>query len=265
MRLIPVQKNPGWWTARYITRKINNFSPKNERPFVLGLPTGGTPISMYNELINLHKAGKVSFKNVITFNMDEYVGLPKDHPQSYRHYMFEHFFNHIDIPHENINLLDGNAPDLDAECESYEQKIKDCAGVDIFVGGVGTDGHIAFNEPASSLSSRTRIKTLTIQTRQANSRFFDNRIEDVPRYALTVGVGTLLDSKEVIILASGLNKALAVSHAVECGVNHMWTVSALQLHRKGILVCDNEATMELKVKTLRYFEQIEEKNLQDPK
>ncbi|SDK36261.1 glucosamine-6-phosphate deaminase [Maridesulfovibrio ferrireducens] len=265
MRLIPVQKNPGWWAARYIARKIKKFNPHKNNPFVLGLPTGGTPMSMYKELINLHNGGEISFKNVITFNMDEYVGLPENHSRSYRRYMFENFFNHVDIRPSNINMLNGGADDLDTECEEYEEKIKACGGIQIFVGGVGTDGHIAFNEPASSLSSRTRIKTLTIETRQANSRFFDNNIEEVPRYALTVGIGTLLDSKEVIILASGLNKALAVYYAVENGVNHLWTVSALQLHRKGIIVCDDEATMELKVKTLRYFQQIESENLLDPK
>ncbi|ACS80973.1 glucosamine-6-phosphate deaminase [Maridesulfovibrio salexigens] len=265
MRLIPLKNNPGWWAARYIAGKIKTFSPSAENPFVLGLPTGGTPISMYRELINLHRAGEVSFKHVVTFNMDEYVGLPEDHPQSYHYYMHENFFNHVDIPKENINLLDGNAPDPEKECEAYEQKIINHGGIQIFVGGVGTDGHIAFNEPASSLSSRTRIKTLTLETRMGNSRFFNNNMEEVPKYALTVGVGTLLDSKEVIILASGLNKALAVSYAVEHGVNHLWTVSALQLHRKGILVCDEDATMELKVKTLKYFKQIEVDNLQDPK
>lgn len=267
MRLIPLpqRSDPGKWTAHYIARKINNFSPSKENPFVLGLPTGGTPINMYKELINLHHAGKVSFEHVVTFNMDEYVGLPEEHPQSYHYYMYTNFFNHIDIPRKNINLLDGNAPDPETECETYEQKIKDYGGINIFIGGVGTDGHIAFNEPASSLSSRTRIKTLTVETRMGNSRFFNNDMDAVPKYALTVGVGTLLDSQEIIIIASGLNKALAVSYAVEHGVNHLWTVSALQLHRKGILVCDEDATMELKVKTLKYFQQIEAENLHDPK
>lgn len=265
MRLIPVQGDPGWWAARYIARKINAFSPVEGKPFVLGLPTGGTPVTMYKELIRLCEAGEVSFRDVVTFNMDEYVGLPENHEQSYRRYMFGTFFDHVDIRPENINLLDGNAEDLDAECAAYEQKIEACGGVDIFVGGVGTDGHIAFNEPGSSLSSRTRIKTLNVETRLANSRFFGGNIDDVPRYALTVGVGTLLDSREFIVLASGLSKALAVYYAVEGGVNHLWTVSALQMHRKGILICDEAATMELKVKTLRYFQQIEESNLKDPK
>lgn len=265
MRLIPVQDDPGWWAARYIVRKINAFKSVDGKPFVLGLPTGGTPVSMYKELIRLCDAGEVSFSNVVTFNMDEYVGLPENHEQSYRRYMFDTFFDHVDIRPENINLLNGNATDLDAECAAYEDKILECGGVDVFVGGVGTDGHIAFNEPGSSLSSRTRIKTLNAETRLANSRFFGGNVDDVPRYALTVGVGTLLDSREFIVLASGLSKALAVYYAVESGVNHLWTVSALQMHRKGILVCDEAATMELKVKTLRYFQQIEQGNLKEPK
>ncbi|NDV26743.1 glucosamine-6-phosphate deaminase [Desulfovibrio sp. JC010] len=265
MRLIPVQENPGWWAAHYIARKINSFSSETGKPFVLGLPTGGTPLGMYRELVRLYQSGEVSFRNVVTFNMDEYVGLPEGCEQSYRHYMYENFFKQVDIPEESINLLDGNAASLEDECAAYEEKMRSYGGVNLFVGGVGIDGHIAFNEPGSSLSSRTRIKTLTIETRKANSRFFGNDFEAVPRYALTVGVGTLLDSEELLVLASGLNKALAVSYAVEGAVNHLWTVSVLQLHRKGILVCDDEATMELKVKTLRYFQQIESKNLLDPK
>ncbi|MFV0422477.1 glucosamine-6-phosphate deaminase [Oleidesulfovibrio sp.] len=264
MRLIPVHDSPGWWAARYIARAIRTFAPQPDKPFVLGLPTGSTPLEMYRELIRLYQAGEVSFANVVTFNMDEYVGLPEGHSQSYKHYMHENFFNHIDISLQNVNLLNGNADDLEGECAAYEQKIHSCGGVHIFVGGVGTDGHIAFNEPASSLASRTRLKTLTEETRAANSRFFAG-IDEVPRFALTVGVGTVLDAHEVIILASGMSKALAVHYAVEKGVNHLWTVSALQLHRKAIMVCDEAATMELKVKTLRYFQQIEAENLADPK
>lgn len=264
MRLIPLQKNVGWWAARYIAGKINRFNPGPSTPFILGLPTGGTPLGMYKELVALHKAGQLSFADVVTFNMDEYVGLPTEHPQSYRTYMYENFFNHVDIRPENINLLDGNAPDLEAECAAYEKKISSIGPIHLFAGGVGADGHIAFNEPASSLSSRTRIKTLTRKTREDNSRFFNN-INEVPCHALTVGVGTLLDAKEVMILASGTPKALAVRHVVECGVNHLWTVSALQLHRKGILVCDEEASLELKVKTLKYFQHLEAENIEDPK
>lgn len=265
MRLIPVHKDVGWWAARYIARKITSFAPTEENPFVLGLPTGSTPLGMYKELIKLHESSGLSFEHVVTFNMDEYVGIPQAHPQSYHCYMHENFFSRINIKPDNINILDGNAPSLDAECEAYEQKIAAYGKIHLFVGGVGTDGHIAFNEPTSSLASRTRIKTLTAKTRADNSRFFNNNVEQVPEFALTVGVGTLLDAAEVMILASGMDKAQAVRHAVECGVNHMWTVSALQLHRKGIMVCDEAACMELKVKTLRYFQHLEADNLGDPK
>ncbi|MFW5488355.1 MAG: glucosamine-6-phosphate deaminase [Desulfovibrio sp.] len=265
MRLIPVHKDVGWWAARYIARKIASFAPTEEKPFVLGLPTGSTPLGMYKELIKLHESSGLSFEHVVTFNMDEYVGIPQAHPQSYHCYMHENFFSRINIKPDNINILDGNAPSLDAECEAYEQKIAAYGKIHLFVGGVGTDGHIAFNEPTSSLASRTRIKTLTAKTRADNSRFFNNDVEQVPEFALTVGVGTLLDAAEVMILASGMDKAQAVRHAVECGVNHMWTVSALQLHRKGIMVCDEAACMELKVKTLRYFQHLEADNLGDPK
>ncbi len=245
------------WVAYYIAGKINRFKPSESRPFVLGLPTGSSPLGTYRELIKLNTEGKVSFKNVVTFNMDEYVGLPEDHPQSYHYFMWNNFFNHIDIRKENVNILDGNAPDLEKECERYEQKIRDVGGIHLFLGGIGPDGHIAFNEPGSSLTSRTRIKTLTYDTRLANSRFFNNDVNQVPKTALTVGVGTIMDAKEIVIIISGYNKARALQKVVEEGVNHMWTVSMLQLHRKAMIVCDEEATMELKVATVKYFKDIE--------
>ena len=201
MRLIPLSNaaDVGLWSARHIVNRINAFKPTAERPFVLGLPTGGTPLQTYKRLIELHKAGEISFKNVVTFNMDEYIGLPEEHPESYHSFMYNNFFNHVDIPRENINLLNGNAPDVDTECRRYEEKIKSYGRINLFMGGVGNDGHIAFNEPASSLASRTRIKTLTEETRIANSRFFDGDMTKVPKYALTVGVGTLLDAEEVMM------------------------------------------------------------------
>ncbi|CAB3360358.1 Hypothetical predicted protein [Cloeon dipterum] len=153
---------------------------------------------MYKKLIELFKDGKVSFKYVKTFNMDEYVGLPRDHPESYHYYMFENFFKHIDIDPKNVHLLDGNAPNLEKECVEYEEKIKQSGGVDLFVGGIGPDGHIAFNEPGSSLVSRTRVKTLAQDTLEANARFFNNDISKVPKQALTVGVGTVMDAREVL-------------------------------------------------------------------
>ena len=263
MRLIiqPDHAAMGKWTAHYIARKILDYKPTADNPFVLGLPTGSTPIGTYKGLIELHKAGKISFQNVVTFNMDEYVGLAEDHPESYHSFMFKNFFNHIDIPRKNVNILNGNAPDLERECEEYEDKIEALGGIKLFMGGIGPDGHIAFNEPASSLASRTRIKTLTMDTIIANSRFFDNDVNKVPKLALTVGVGTVMDAEEVVILINGYKKARALRKVVEEGVNHMWTVSALQLHPHSILVCDDEATMELKVGTVHYFKDIEKENL----
>ena len=251
------------WAANYIAYKINGFRPTAERPFVLGLPTGSTPLGTYRELIKLYQAGKLSFENVITFNMDEYIGLDEKHPQSYHYFMWENFFKHINIKKENINMLDGMTKDYAGECRRYEEKIKSYGGIDLFMGGIGPDGHIAFNEPGSSLTSRTRQKTLTMDTIIANSRFFDNDINKVPKTSLTVGVGTVLSAKEVMIIVNGHNKARALYHAVEGAITQMWTISALQMHEKGIIVCDDAATAELKVGTYRYFKDIESAHL-DP-
>ena len=249
------------WAANYVASKINAANPTPEKPFVLGCPTGSSPLGMYKALIELNKQGKVSFQNVVTFNMDEYVGLPEDHPESYHTFMWKNFFNHIDIKKENVHILNGNAEDLEAECANYEKQIAEIGGIDLFMGGIGPDGHIAFNEPGSSLSSRTRIKTLTTDTIIANSRFFDNDVNKVPKTALTVGVGTVLSAKEVLIICNGHNKARALQHAVEGGITQMWTISALQMHQHGIIGCDEAATDELKVGTYKYFKDIEKANL----
>jgi len=245
------------WAADYIAAKINKAKPTAEKPFVLGLPTGSSPLGTYKELINLYKEGIISFKHVITFNMDEYVGLPKEHPESYHSFMWNNFFSHIDIQPENANILNGNAPDLEAECAGYEERIKKTGGIDLFLGGIGADGHLAFNEPGSSLSSRTRIKSLTTDTIIVNSRFFGGDINQVPKTALTVGIGTVMDAKEVLIVVNGHNKARALQQAVEGSVNQMWTITALQLHPKGIIVCDEASCVELKVGTYHYFKDIE--------
>lgn len=247
------------WAAEYVIKRINEFNPTPEHRFVLGLPTGSSPIGMYKELVKACKEGRVSFKNVVTFNMDEYCGLPESHPESYHSFMANNLFNHIDCPKENIHILNGNAENLDEECARYEELIHQAGGIDLFLGGIGPDGHIAFNEPCSSLSSRTRIKTLTSDTIIANSRFFDNDVNKVPKNALTVGVGTVLDAREVFILVNGHNKARALQAAVEGPVTQMWTISALQLHKHGIIVCDEAATDELKVGTYKYFKDIERK------
>ncbi|MBO5193736.1 MAG: glucosamine-6-phosphate deaminase [Bacteroidales bacterium] len=249
------------WAANYIVSKIREKAAVTDKPFVLGLPTGSTPIGTYNELIRLYKAGEVSFRNVITFNMDEYVGLPESHPESYHSFMARTFFDHVDIPKENINILNGNAEDLAAECASYEKRIEAAGGIDLFMGGVGEDGHLAFNEPFSSLVSRTRVKTLTYDTKVVNSRFFDNDINKVPSLALTVGVGTVLSAKEVLVLAFGYKKARALQQAIEGAYSQSCTLSALQAHPHGIIVCDELAVNDLKVGTYRYFKDIEKDNL----
>ncbi len=265
MRLIiqPNYDKVSKWTANYVAKSIIDFNPTVKKPFILGLPTGSSPIGMYKELIKLYKKGIVSFKNVVTFNMDEYVGIPENHPESYHSFMWNNFLNHINILKKNLNILNGNARNLEKECYNYEKKIKKYGGINLFIGGIGPDGHIAFNEPGSSLSSLTRVKTLTQDTILANSRFFNNDVSKVPKTALTVGVKTVLDSDEVLIIISGHNKARALNKVVEEGVNHMWTVSSLQTHPKGIIVCDDDATWEIKVGTAAYFKDIEADNL-DP-
>ncbi|MGI6243371.1 MAG: glucosamine-6-phosphate deaminase [Prevotella sp.] len=249
------------WAAEHVIKRINAFQPTDEHPFVLGLPTGSSPEGMYAELVKANKEGRLSFRFVKTFNMDEYVGLPEDHPESYHSFMARNLFDHIDIPRENIHILNGNAKDLKAECEHYEEMIAEAGGIDLFIGGIGPDGHIAFNEPGSSLTSRTRVKTLMTDTLIANSRFFQNDVNQVPRYALTVGVGTVMDAREVMILVNGHHKARALQAAVEGGVSSWCTVSALQMHQHGIIVADDLACDELKVSTYKYFKDIEQDNL----
>ena len=249
------------WAAEYVASRINDAKPTPEHPFVLGCPTGSSPLGMYKALIRLNKEGKVSFKNVVTFNMDEYVGLPEEHPESYHSFMATNLFNHIDCPKENVHILNGNAEDLEAECANYEKMIAEAGGIDLFIGGIGPDGHIAFNEPGSSLSGRTRIKTLTTDTRVANSRFFGGNPDNVPATALTVGPGTVMAAKEVLILCNGHNKARALQAAIEGPVTQMWTISVLQMHEHGIIVCDEAACESITHGTYKYFKDIEKDNL----
>ena len=245
------------WAADYIAAKIN--AHKEDRPFVLGLPTGSSPLGVYAELIRQNKAGKVTFKNVVTFNMDEYLGLPREHDQSYWYFMHDNFFDHIDIPAENVNILNGMAEDPWAECARYEAKIASYGGIDLFLGGIGVDGHLAFNEPFTSLTSRTGVRDLTSDTIIVNSRFFGNDTSKVPTQALSVGVQTVTDAKEVLILISGHNKARALAASVEGGVSQKWTCSALQMHPAAIIACDEPACGELTVDTYKYFLDIEKK------
>lgn len=259
MRLIITQDYDAMssWVADYVMNAINKAQPTQEKPFVLGLPTGSTPIGVYQKLVDYYQQKKVSFANVVTFNMDEYLGLPKEHDQSYYYFMYDNFFNHIDIPKENVNILNGMAKDVDGECQRYEDKIKSYGGIDLFLGGAGINGHLAFNEPGSSSASRTRKVLLTKSTIKANARFFGNDINKVPTAAVTVGVGTVLDSKEVLIMMSGENKSQALMQTVEGAVSQFWPVTAIQLHDKSIVVCDEEAVSDLKVKTYNYHKFIE--------
>ncbi|SUB76980.1 glucosamine-6-phosphate deaminase [Porphyromonas macacae] len=263
MRLIiqPDYDKMSAWAANYVVEKINAFIPSAEKPFRLGLPTGSSPLGMYRALIDAYQRGRISFEHVVTFNMDEYIGLPQDHPESYHSFMWNNFFNHINIKKENVHILNGNAADPIAECAAYEKAIAEIGGIDLFIGGIGPDGHIAFNEPGSSLTSRTRIKTLTTDTIIANSRFFDNDVNKVPKTAMTVGVGTVMDAREVLILVNGHAKARALREAVEGAISQQWTITALQLHPHGIIVSDEAACEELKVGTYRYFKDIEKDNL----
>lgn len=196
--------------------------------------------------------------SILTLNQDEYVGIPLNHPQSYHTFMYQHLFSHIDILPQNTHILDGTAENLEAECVAFEQKIKNSGGIDLFLAGLGADGHIAFNEPGSSLASRTRVKTLAYDTILANSRFFGNDLGQVPKMALTVGVQTVLEAREIVVIVTGNSKSMATKMCVEGGVNHMWTGSALQLHPHPMLVVDEDATQELLVRTVKYFKSIEE-------
>ena len=245
------------WVANRIANAIKAKAKVSDKPFVLGLPTGSTPLKVYAELVRMVKAGELSFKNVITFNMDEYVGLPVEHPESYHSFMYGNLFNHIDILPGNVHILNGNAPDLDAECAAYEKAIEAAGGFDLFLGGIGEDGHIAFNEPFSPLQSRTRVVTLTDDTIRVNSRFFGGDINLVPKQAMSVGVATVLGAKEVVIMAFGPKKARAIGEAIEGPITHKNTVSALQNHPDGIVVMDEDAAGELRVSSYKYFKAVE--------
>ncbi|WP_153555600.1 glucosamine-6-phosphate deaminase [Roseimaritima sediminicola] len=211
---------------------------------VLGLATGGTPVRCYHELVRMHREEGLDFSQVHTFNLDEYLGLAPDHPQSYRYFMQSHLFQHINVPQENTHLPDGLTKDVDATCQQYEEQIRSAGGIDIQLLGIGSDGHIAFNEPGSSLASRTRLKSLTAETIRDNARFFGSEA-DVPQLAITTGVGTILESRVCLMLATGQQKATAVREAIEGAVSARVTASALQLHPQSIAVLDEAAAAEL--------------------
>ena len=238
--------------AARVVAKVLNAKPNA----VLGLATGSTPLGLYQELIRMHKDEGLDFSQVTSFNLDEYVGLKKDHPQSYHYFMHENLFKHINIPTSNIYIPSGTTDNYEAFCAWYEQRIVECGGVDLQVLGIGGDGHIAFNEPTSSLGSRTRIKTLAKQTIDDNARFFDSA-EDVPIYAITMGVGTILEARKCLLLANGRSKAAAVAAMIEGPVTSMITASALQLHRGAMCIIDRDAASGLKM--LDYYEWIQAK------
>ena len=221
---------------------------------VLGLATGGTPLGVYRELIRLHQDEGLDFSQVTTFNLDEYVGLGPSHPQSYRYFMQTHLFDHVNLDPQRTFVPDGRALDFDAYCDQYERQIEQAGGIDLQILGIGRDGHIAFNEPGSSLGSRTRLKTLAVETVRDNARFFDNQ-DQVPRLAVTMGVGTILESKSCLLLALGEEKARAIRSTVEGPVTSQVTASALQLHRDVSVLVDEPAAGGLERRA--YYDEVE--------
>lgn len=226
---------------------------------VLGLATGSTPLGLYRELIRLHQAG-LDLSKITTFNLDEYVGLPPDHEQSYNRFMWDNLFSHINVHPRYIHIPNGMATDIDAHCEWYEEAIRRSGGIDLQLLGIGVNGHIAFNEPGSSLGSRTRVKTLTKTTREDNARFFGS-LDNVPRYALTMGVGTVMETKELLLVASGEAKADAIRAAVEGPLTAMVPASIIQMHRKATVIVDRAAASRL---SGEYAETLEEAMLIHP-
>lgn len=217
----------------------------NQKPdSVLGLATGSTPVALYKELIAAYKNAQVSFKSVSSFNLDEYLGLPSSHPQSYRYFMNQQLFDHVDIDKSQTHVPPGDAQDPFNACEIYEAAIKQKGGIDIQLLGIGRNGHIGFNEPSSSLMSRTRVKTLTRATIEDNARFF-GADEYQPHLSITMGIGTILESKKVVLLATGENKAEAIKATVEGPLTAACPASALQLHEQVVLVIDEAAASQL--------------------
>ncbi len=212
---------------------------------VIGFATGGTPVGLYKELIRMHKEEGLDFSKITTFNLDEYVGLPPEHPESYHYFMWENLFKHVNVDPRFVHIPHGMADDIDAFCEWYEEKIEEAGGIDLQILGIGANGHIAFNEPGSSLGSRTRIKTLTEKTRRDNARFFDNDINKVPKYAITMGIGTIMEARELLMLASGPGKADAIKATVEGPITAMVPATIMQMHRKAILIVDKDAASKL--------------------
>ncbi|VGO21911.1 glucosamine-6-phosphate deaminase [Pontiella sulfatireligans] len=228
--------------ARVVARLVR------EKPnAVIGLATGSTPLVLYKEMIRLHKEEGLDFSQVSTFNLDEYIGLEKDHEQSYHKFMWDNLFSHINIKPENVHIPDGMAVDVPAFCAEYERKIVEAGGIDLQVLGIGSDGHVGFNEPTSSFASRTRIKTLTQQTVADNARFFAGDESKVPHHCITMGIGTIMDARMNIMLAFGEGKAEAIAATVEGPVSSMMPASILQHHPSAKVFIDEGAASTLKL------------------
>ena len=246
--LVVVKKDHNEVSAE-AARVISNLL--REKPSsVLGLATGSTPLDLYNELIRMYKDEGLDFSKVTTFNLDEYIGLPPSHPESYHHFMNENLFKHINVPERFIHVPSGmvdvsEVHRINRFCDWYEEEIIRFGGIDLQLLGIGSNGHIGFNEPGSSLGSRTRIKTLSKNTRNDNARFFNNDLKQVPKYAITMGIGTILDSKIILLIATGKNKAKAIKDTVEGPITNQVPASALQLHARVFLVIDEDAAAQL--------------------
>lgn len=229
------------YVADILIQRIQDFQPTEQKPFlVLGLPTGSTPIPVYQQLVQAYQQGIISFKHVVTFNMDEYVGLAPEHKQSYHYFMQEHLFQHIDIPQNQIYILNGMALDLETECVEYEQKIASFGGIDIQLGGIGENGHLAFNEPKTPFTSLTHVQQLTQNTIEVNSRFFDS-LSDVPTQALTIGLQTIFNAKQIIIMATGNKKYNAVKTVSSGQVSVNCPTTLLNNHNDAVIICDEAA------------------------
>ncbi len=225
--------------AEHFARRI-----KEKPDIVLGLATGGTPVKMYAQLVRMQQEGTLDFSRVVTFNLDEYVGLPADHDQSYRHFMDTNLFDRVNIPKENTHLPDGMAADLDAMCAAYEDAIKQAGGVDLQLLGIGGNGHIAFNEPGSPRDSRTRVVDLTAETIRDNSRFFEDESE-VPKKAVSMGIASVLEAREIVLIADGAHKADAIARSVEGEITPDVPASFLQEHPNCLFFLDREAASRL--------------------
>lgn len=217
---------------------------RRDRAVVLGLATGGTPVGVYRELVKQYRAGKLDFSQMTSFNLDEYVGLAAQHPQSFRYFMQQHLFDHLNVVAERTHVPDGTADDLQRHAEQYEMEIRDSGGIDLQLLGIGSNGHIAFNEPGSPLDSRTRVVELTDETIEANARFFDSA-DQVPRRAITMGIGTILEAKRIVLMATGESKAEAVADAIGGRCDPRNPASALQLHSDVVFVLDRSAASQI--------------------